>query len=197
MKLALIGGGGVRAPEFVRGALVFAAAMDLQELWLMDIDPARLATIAPLCEEIVRQAGSPFRLRQTISLDEALRDTSVIVTTIRVGSEHGRVIDERVALRHQILGQETTGPGGFSMAMRSIPVLIDLATRAEALAPKAWTFNFTNPAGMVAQALYDAGLRRIVGICDSANTGQREVACYLSVPADEVKTEVFGLNSLS
>jgi 6-phospho-beta-glucosidase len=107
------------------------------------------------------------------------------------------VIDERVELRHHILGQETTGAGGFSMAMRSIPVLIDLATRAEALAPNAWTFNFTNPAGMVAPALYDAGFRRIVGICDSANTGQREVACYLSVPADEVKTEVFGLNYLS
>jgi 6-phospho-beta-glucosidase len=82
MKLALIGGGGVRAPEFVRGALVFAAALDLQELWLMDIDPARLAIIVPLCEEIVRQAGSPFRLCQTTSLDEALRDADMIVTTI-------------------------------------------------------------------------------------------------------------------
>lgn len=197
MKLALIGGGGVRAPEFVRGALVFASALDLQELWLMDTDPTRLSVIAPLCEEIVRQAGLPFHLRQTTNLDEALRDAQVIVTTIRVGGEHGRVIDERVALKHNVLGQETTGAGGFSMAMRSIPALLDIATRAEALAPKAWTFNFTNPAGLVAQALHDAGFRRIVGICDSANTGQHEVARYLHVPVDEVKAEVFGLNHLS
>ena len=197
MKLALIGGGGVRAPEFVRGALVFAPALDLHELWLMDTDPSRLDLIAPLCEEIVHQAGSPFRLCQTTKLDEALRDTTFIVTTIRVGGEHGRVIDERMALRHNVLGQETTGAGGFSMAMRSIPALIDVATQTEALAPKAWTFNFTNPAGLVAQALHDAGFRRIVGICDSANTGQHEVARYLGVPVDEVKAEVFGLNHLS
>src|SRR5690606_3515799 len=197
MKLALIGGGGVRALEFVRGALVFASALDLQELWLMDADPTRLSVIAPLCEEIVRQAGSPFHLRQTTNLDEALRDAQVIVTTIRVGGEHGRVIDERVALKHNVLGQETTGAGGFSMAMRSIPALLDIATRAEALAPKAWTFNFTNPAGLVAQALHDAGFRRIVGICDSANTGQHAVARYLHGPVDEVKAEVFGLNHLS
>lgn len=197
MKLALIGGGGARAPEFVRGALVFAAALDLQELWLMDTDSARLETIAPLCEEILRQAKSPFRLCQTTSLDEALHDAGVIVTTIRVGGEHGRVIDERVALRHNVLGQETTGPGGFSMAMRSIPTLMDVATRAEVLAPKAWTFNFTNPAGLVAQALHDAGFRRIVGICDSANTGQHDVARYLGIPLNEVKAEVFGMNHLS
>jgi 6-phospho-beta-glucosidase len=197
MKLALIGGGGVRAPEFVRGALVFAAALDLQELWLMDIDPTRLEIIVPLCEEVVRQAGSPFRLYYTTSLEEALRDANFIVTTIRVGGEHGRVIDERVALRHNVLGQETTGAGGFSMALRSIPILIEVATRTETLAPKAWTFNFTNPAGLVAQALQDAGFRRIVGICDSANTGQQEIARYLGVSVDEVKAEVFGLNHLS
>jgi 6-phospho-beta-glucosidase len=197
MKLALIGGGGVRAPEFVRGALVFAGALDLQELWLMDTDPARLDVIAPLCNEIVRQAGFPFQSYQTNKLDDALRDATVIVTTIRVGGERGRVIDERVALRHNVLGQETTGAGGFSMAMRSIPALLDVATQAEALAPKAWTFNFTNPAGLVAQALHDAGFRRIVGICDSANTGQHEVARYLGIPVDQVKAEVFGLNHLS
>ena len=197
MKLALIGGGGVRAPEFVRGALVFAAPLDLQEVWLMDTDPARLEIIVPLCQEIMRPARSPFRLFQTASLDEALRDANIIVTTIRVGGEHGRVIDERVALRHNVLGQETTGAGGFSMAVRSIPALIDVATQAEALAPKAWTFNFTNPAGLVAQALHDAGFRQIVGICDSANTGQREVAHNLGVSIDEVKAEVFGLNHLS
>lgn len=194
MKLALIGGGGVRAPEFVRGALAFAADLDLQELWLMDIQAERLNTMAPLCQEI---AGGHFRVIATQNLDEALRGASIIVTTIRAGFEQGRVLDERIALKHNVIGQETTGPGGFAMAMRSVPALIEIAARAEILAPSAWTFNFTNPAGLVAQTLHMAGYRRIVGICDSANTAQHEVAAWLKVDNDAVKTEVFGLNHLS
>lgn len=197
MKLALIGGGGVRAPEFVRGALAFARDLDLRELWLMDIDPARLAIMAPLCEAIVQAAGEPFRIVRTTDLDDALRGADIIVTTVRVGFERGRVFDERVALKLGVLGQETTGAGGFSMAMRSIPVLLDVAARAEVLAPRAWTFNFTNPAGLVAQAMHQAGYRRVVGICDSANTAQQEVARTLQLDVDRVKTEVFGLNHLS
>lgn len=197
MKLALIGGGSVRAPEFVRGALAFARDLDLHEVWLMDIDPERLDVMAPLCEEITRRAGDPFAIHRTTSLDEALRDASLIVTTIRVGFERGRVLDERIALNCGILGQETTGPGGFAMAMRNIPALIEIAQRAEALAPRAWTFNFTNPAGLVAQALLAAGYPRVIGICDSANTAQQDIARWVKRPVDEVKTEVFGLNHLS
>ncbi|MEO8395260.1 MAG: 6-phospho-beta-glucosidase, partial [Chloroflexota bacterium] len=127
MKLALIGGGGVRAPEFVRDALAFARDLDLQELWLMDIDLQRLTTIMPLCGAIAQQAGMPFQIVQTQSLDEALRDASIVVATVRVGQERARVIDEKIALRQNVLGQETTGAGGFSMAMRSIPALLNLA----------------------------------------------------------------------
>ncbi len=197
MKLALIGGGGVRAPEFVRGALAFAADLDLQELWLMDDVPDRLAVIAPLCRQIVEGAGASFRLIETGDLDAALREADMIVTTIRVGLEAGRVLDERIALKYGVLGQETTGAGGFSMALRSIPALLRVAERAEILAPRAWTFNFTNPAGLVVQALHEAGFRRIVGICDSANTAQREIAAWAGLPVEAVKTEIFGLNHLS
>lgn len=197
MKLALIGGGSIRSPEFVRGALAFAHDLDLHEVWLMDIDPARLEAMAPLCEEITRRAGAPFAIHRTTSLDEALRDASLIVTTIRVGFERGRVLDERIALNCGVLGQETTGPGGFAMAMRNIPALLEIAQRAEVLAPRAWTFNFTNPAGLVAQALLAAGYSRVIGICDSANTAQHDIARWLNRPVDEVKTEVFGLNHLS
>ncbi|WP_119071871.1 family 4 glycosyl hydrolase [Aggregatilinea lenta] len=197
MKLTVIGGGSVRAPEFVRGALAFAADLKLDELWLMDNDSARLEAVAPLSEEIVRRAGSPFRLCQTTNLDDALRDADLIVTTIRVGTEQGRVFDERIALKRNVLGQETTGAGGFAMAMRNIPALLAIINRAQVLAPRAWIFNFTNPAGLVAQTLYDAGFRRVAGICDSANTAQYETARYLGVPVDAVKTEVYGLNHLS
>ncbi|MFQ3568429.1 MAG: 6-phospho-beta-glucosidase [Aggregatilineales bacterium] len=197
MKMTLIGGGGVRAPEFVRGALAFADEMGLQELWLMDTDGARLQVMGPLCQEVVRRARSDLRLHFTQDLSEALREASAIVTTMRVGQERARVLDERIALKHGVLGQETTGPGGFSMAMRSVPAIIEVAALAEALAPRAWIFNFTNPAGLVVQALHEAGFRRIVGICDSANSAQRDIADYLGVPLDDVKTEVFGLNHLS
>lgn len=194
MKLALIGGGGVRAPEFVRGALAFAKDLDLREVWLMDNQPERLDIIAPLCQEI---AGEHFEIRRTSSLEDALRDATMIVTTLRVGLEAGRVLDERIAMKFGVLGQETTGTGGFAMAIRSIPALIEVAQVAEQLAPNAWTFNFTNPAGLAAQALTQVGFRRIVGICDSANTAQYEIAHWLNVPVDSVKTEVFGLNHLS
>jgi 6-phospho-beta-glucosidase len=197
MKMALIGGGGVRAPEFVRGALAFAADMDLHELWLMDNDETRLQIMGPLCEEVMRQSNRSLHLHYTKDLTAALQDAGMIVTTMRVGQEQGRILDERIALKHGVLGQETTGAGGFSMAMRSVPALIEVAAAAEQLAPKAWIFNFTNPAGLVAQALHDAGYRRVVGICDSANLAQHETANYLKLPKHDVKTEVFGLNHLS
>jgi 6-phospho-beta-glucosidase len=197
MKLALIGGGGVRAPEFVKGLLLFARDLDLQELWLMDVDPERLDIIGELCRQLITSSSKTLSVFTTLNLDDALRNANIIVTTMRVGFEQGRVLDERVALRHNVLGQETTGAGGFSMAMRSIPALLEAAEKTEALAPGAWTFNFTNPAGLVTQALHTAGFRRIVGICDSANTAQHEIAYYLGCPVDTVKTEVYGLNHLS
>jgi 6-phospho-beta-glucosidase len=195
VKLTLIGGGGVRAPEFVRGALAFADTLDLHELWLMDIDSARLGTMASLCAELAH--GSRVRILQTTDLDAALRGADVIITTIRVGGERGRVLDERIALKHGVLGQETTGAGGFAMALRSIPAILHVGERAAELAPDAWLFNFTNPAGLVAQALHDAGHERSVGICDSANSAQHDIAAWLGVPSGAVVTEVYGLNHLS
>jgi 6-phospho-beta-glucosidase len=195
MKLALIGGGGVRAPEFVRGALALAAQLDLQEVWLMDTNAERLACIAPLCEALAANSG--VRLLHTPDLDAALHDAAAIVTTVRVGGDSGRIHDERIALRHGVLGQETTGAGGFAMALRSIPAILHIAERAAALAPDAWLFNFTNPAGLVAQALYDAGFERAIGICDSANHAQHAIAQWAGVPETAVRAEVYGLNHLS
>lgn len=195
MKLTLIGGGGVRAPEFTRGALAYAAKLELQELWLMDTDADRLRTIHALCGEIAR--GSRLRVIATTDLDQALHDSGAVVTTMRVGGERGRVLDERIALRHGVLGQETTGAGGFAMAMRSIPAILNVAERMAAYCPSAYLFNFTNPAGLVVQALADAGFQRVIGICDSANGAQHAVARWAGIPLDGVTAEVYGLNHLS
>lgn len=197
MKLTVIGGGGVRAPLFVASALRRATALGLDEICLMDTDGPKLALTGALAQGVARKAGSPVRVTTTTDARQALDGASFVVTTIRVGGDEGRVLDERIALRHGVLGQETTGPGGFAMALRSIPAILGYARLRDELCPDAWMFNFTNPAGLVAQALHDAGYARAVGICDSANGAQEAIAPRLGCAASDLRPEVFGLNHLS
>jgi 6-phospho-beta-glucosidase len=136
-------------------------------------------------------------LTHTTDPVRALDGASYVITTIRVGKEKGRVLDERIALAHHVLGQETTGPGGFAMAMRSIPAIRGYAELMDKMCPNAWMFNFTNPAGLVTQALRDSGFQKIVGICDGANGAQHSTARFLKVSPEQIRTEVFGLNHLS
>jgi 6-phospho-beta-glucosidase len=197
MKLAIIGGGGVRAPLLVAAALRRAREIHLEELCLLDIDLRRLELIGGLCQQIARQMDSPVRVVTALDAPAALDGAGYIVTTVRVGGEAGRVQDERIALSQGVLGQETTGPGGFAMAMRSVPAILEYARLAQSYAPHAWLFNFTNPAGLVAQALQAVGFERCVGICDGANLAQHDVARWLGLPYNQVRAEVFGLNHLS
>lgn len=197
MKLTLIGGGGVRAPLFVASCLARAERTGLSEIALLDNDERRLAAVGPVAEEVVRRSGSRVALVATSDPRVALRDASYVVTTIRVGGDEGRARDERIALDLGVLGQETTGPGGFAMAARTIPTALRYAELVAELAPDAWTFNFTNPAGMVTQALRTAGHHRVLGICDGANAAQSHVAEHLGLDVDSLEAEVFGLNHLS
>jgi 6-phospho-beta-glucosidase len=197
MKLTLIGGGGVRSPLFVITLLRWQKRIGVDELCLLDVDERKLRLLGPLCRELVHRAGDPFRLSTTLDARAALSGADHVVTTIRPGFEQGRATDERIALRHGVLGQETTGPGGFSMALRSIPAILGYAQILQELSPHAWMFNFTNPAGLVTQAVRDAGYEHIVGICDGANGGQGGIAAWAGVPAARIRAEVFGLNHLS
>jgi 6-phospho-beta-glucosidase len=197
MKLALIGGGSVRAPLFVASALRRAERIDLDELCLMDIDAGKLGIMGQICRLVAQRTGSAARVTTTTDPRAAIEGAKYVVTSIRVGGDQGRVLDERIALRHGVLGQETTGPGGFAMALRSIPAILGYAGLIDELSPGAWMFNFTNPAGLVAQALHDAGFPRAVGICDGANLAQHAVARWLGVPAQDARAEVYGLNHLS
>jgi 6-phospho-beta-glucosidase len=196
-KITVLGGGGVRAPLLVASLLRRAERIHLDEIYLMDIDREKLELIGSLCQALAGWLGSPVPIRTTAEAPRALDGANYVITTIRVGNEPGRILDERIALRHSILGQETTGPGGFAMAMRSIPAILAYAEQAETFAPGAWIFNFTNPAGLVAQALRDSGFPRTVGICDGANAAQNETAAFLGIPPRELRSEVFGLNHLS
>lgn len=197
MKLTIVGGGGVRTPFMMTGLVRYAPSIDLQEVWLMDIDAEKLRLIGGLCESLAERQEAPFALHTTTDPREALADAAHVITTLRVGGDAGRVKDERVALRHNVIGQETTGPGGLAMAMRSVPAILEYCELIDAVAPEAWLYNFTNPAGLVTQALCRAGYTRVLGICDSANSAQTHIASFLDVPPAEVKTEVFGLNHLS
>ncbi len=197
MKLALIGGGGVRSPLFVASALRRAERVGLEELCLMDTDAEKLAIFGELCREVTRRAESDVRITTTTDPHAALDGAAHVVTTIRVGGEQGRVLDERIALKHGVLGQETTGPGGFAMALRSIPAILQYAEMLDRASPGAWLFSFTNPAGLVTQALRDAGFSRTIGICDGANVGHQAVADWLKLDQHKLRAEVFGLNHLS
>lgn len=197
MKLALIGGGGVRAPLFVQSALRRAHRIGLSEICLMDTAGAQLDLIGSLCAELARQAGGTVAITTTTDIETAFDGVDHVVTTIRPGGVEGRIKDETIALGHDVLGQETTGAGGFAMALRSIPTILAYARLLREMRPEAWLFNFTNPAGLVTQALHDAGFTRAVGICDSANGAQHAVAKYLGVDETRVTADLFGLNHLS
>jgi len=197
VKLSVIGGGGLRAPLFVAATLRRADRIGLREISLMDISAERLAAMGALARGVARRMGSQVQVTTTTDPDAALTGARFVVTTIRVGGDEGRVLDERIALRHGVLGQETTGPGGFAMALRSIPAVLGYARLMRDRCPDAWLFNFTNPAGLVAQALRDRGFERTVGICDSANLAQHAIAARLGVDSNALRPEVFGLNHLS
>lgn len=197
MKLALIGGGGVRAPLFVQSALRRAEALGLDELCLMDLPQSGLATFGALSRELAEQQGARTRITTTTDSREALTGADFVVTTIRPGGIEGRIRDERIALDIGVLGQETTGAGGFAMALRSIPIILEYARQMQEYCPQAWLMNFTNPAGLVTQALHDEGFVRAVGICDSANGAQRALARWHDVPDQAITADLFGLNHLS
>jgi 6-phospho-beta-glucosidase len=197
VKVAIIGGAGVRAPLLAGSAVRRADRVDLRELWLVDVDERRLRVFGSLAEHIVAHSNTAVSVSSTTDVDRALDGADYVITTIRVGGDHARVLDERIALRHGVLGQETTGAGGFAMAMRTMPAVLSYARRLQELSPDAWLLNFTNPAGLVAQGLTYAGIPRVVGICDSANLAQHSVAELLEVEPNELRPEVFGLNHLS
>ncbi len=197
MKIALIGGGGLRAPLFIDCALRRAEAIGLKQIALMDINAQQLEMVTPICQELVSRTGLDVQVTSHTDSAEALSGADFVVTTIRPGDIDGRITDENIAMEVGVLGQETTGAGGFAMALRSIPSILAYAEQMRELCPNAWLINFTNPAGLVAQALRDAGHEQVIGICDSANGAQISAARYLDVPTQAVDAQLYGLNHLS
>jgi 6-phospho-beta-glucosidase len=196
MKLTFIGAGGVRTPLVVQSILNFQEQLPLETVCLMDIDSQRLELIKLACKPRLAR-GTKFNLEWTTDPRAAIKDADFIVTTFREGSIESRVIDEQVPLKYGVLGQETTGPGGFAMALRTIPVIIEYVNLIKELAPNAWLINFTNPAGIVTEAITKvAGFERAVGICDNPAGMLRGAAQILNVDPELIFPDYYGINHL-
>jgi 6-phospho-beta-glucosidase len=197
MKITIIGAGGVRTPLIVQAILKRQAKLGVSELALMDIDAERLELIGALTSVIEHAPGIKFAVTRTTDPIAALSHADFVITTFRVGGIESRVIDEQVPLSYGILGQETTGPGGCAMALRSIPVLLEYVQLMQQHCPDAWLINFANPAGMITEAVIrNCSWSRIVGICDGPASMQELICAVLEADPTDVYIDYFGLNHL-
>jgi 6-phospho-beta-glucosidase len=197
VKVAVVGAGSTYTPELVEGFVTRTDRLPVDELALLDIDPERLGIVGALAERMMRRAGWGGTLALTGDAREALEGADYVVVQLRVGGNKARYTDETIPLEFDVIGQETTGPGGFAKALRTVPVVLGLAElTAEIGAPNAWFVDFTNPTGLVTQALLDAG-HHALGLCNVAIGFQRSFAKYFDVTPDRVQLEHVGLNHLS
>ncbi len=193
MKLAVVGAGSTYTPELVAGL----AGLEVGRLALHDVDPGRLEVVGGLAGRMLDRAGFTGDLSIGGELDAAVEGADFVLVQIRVGGQAARLRDETVPLPCGCIGQETTGAGGFAKAMRTVPVVLEIADRVRELAgPDAWIVDFTNPVGIVTRALLDAG-HRAVGLCNVAITLQRRFAALLGVEPAHVVVDQVGLNHLT
>lgn len=196
MKLTILGGGGFRVPLVYGALLGDTHERRIDEVVLHDVDDARLAAITHVLEQMAPGDGRHVRVSATTDLDRALDGADVVFSAMRVGGAHGRTCDERVALDLGVLGQETTGPGGIAYGLRTIPVAVQMAEAVARRAPNAWVVNFTNPAGMITQAMQGVLGDRVVGICDSPIGLGRRAARALGLDPERTALDYVGLNHL-
>jgi 6-phospho-beta-glucosidase len=195
-KVLMIGGGGVRTPLVIYALVKAHDLLQVGELVLFDIDAARAETMTRLGREIVREIGGAMRLRVSTDLAEAAAGSDFVLSSIRVGGIAGRARDERIAIEHGLAGQETTGPAGAAMALKNLPVMMQQARTVEQAAPGAWFINFTNPAGLMTQALTAHTGLRVIGICDTPIELFHRIADALGEPYREMVFDYAGLNHL-
>lgn len=204
MKIAVIGAGSTYTPELINGFLERADCLPVEEICLMDIDPQRLQIVAGFIQRLIAKAGSSIRIVQTWDSTEAITGADVVITQLRVGQMAARREDEYLGRRHGLVGQETTGIGGMSKALRTIPVILELCELMQKEAPEALLLNFTNPSGLVMQAIqrYSPKLKA-AGVCNSAYTTKMKILQRLSVQhgqtyeAQDGELLTLGLNHLT
>ena len=197
VKIAVVGGGSTYTPELIEGFATRPDRLAIDELVLLDIDPSRLEVVGGLARRMLDRLGWGGRLVTTQDRETAIEGANYVVVQLRVGGQAARLVDETLPLKFGTIGQETTGAGGFAKALRTVPIVLELAElTARRGAPGAWVVDFTNPVGIVTQALLDEG-HRAIGLCNVAIGIQRRMAAHFGVPPERVSLEHVGLNHLS
>jgi 6-phospho-beta-glucosidase len=197
MKIAVIGGGSTYTPELIEGLIEHNPDLGISDVALMDVDAERLTVVGGFCRRMVAHAGAGFKVITTTDRSAALDGASFVLTQIRVGGQKGRHKDIQLGLRHGLVGQETTGVGGFAKALRTVPVILDICREMQARCPQAWLINFTNPSGLVTEAILKHGRERAMGLCNNPINLKIDVAGYLGVEPGQVELDYIGLNHLS
>ncbi len=199
LKIAVMGGGSSYTPELVDGILRRYRELPVGELWLVDIEAGRqkLEIIEALAKRMVRKSGFDIKVFSTLDRREAILGADFVVTQFRVGGLSAREKDELIPLKYDVVGQETTGPGGYAKAMRTIPVILDICRDIEDLAPEAWLINFTNPAGIITEAVKTYTKVKVIGLCNIPICSVMDIAKLLEVDAQRVKADFTGLNHMN
>ncbi len=196
-KVCVIGAGSTYTPELVEGIIDRAGVLPVGELAFVDIDQERLDILGNMARRMFTAAGQNVPVTTTIDRRRGIEGADFVLNQIRVGGQAARIRDEHTGRRHDVVGQETTGPGGFAKALRTIPVVLNIASDIRELSPDAWMVNFTNPAGMVTESLLRFGGVKVMGLCNSPFGMQVAIAHSMGVEPDRVRIDVVGLNHLS
>ncbi len=198
LKVAVIGGGSSYTPEIVEGFIQRYAELPVRELWLVDIEEGRhkLEIVGELAKRMVVKSGLPIEVHLTLDRRRALEGADFVSTQMRVGLLEARKWDEHIPNLHGVIGQETTGPGGMMKALRTIPVLLGIGRDMEELCPDAWLLNFTNPAGMVTEAIQRYSKIKSIGLCNAPIGLQKQLIRKYGAAASDIRTEFVGLNHL-
>ncbi|AVK48030.1 6-phospho-beta-glucosidase [Clostridium sp. MF28] len=199
IKIVTIGGGSSYTPELVEGFIKRYNELPVRELWLVDIESGKekLDIVGKLAKRMVKKAGVPMEIHLTLDRREALKDADFVTTQLRVGLLDARIQDERIPLSHGVIGQETNGAGGMFKALRTIPVILDIDKDMSELCPNAWLINFTNPAGMVTEALLRYGKnKKVIGLCNVPIGMEKAVADMLEVDHNRITMDFMGLNHM-
>lgn len=199
MKIAVIGGGSSYTPELMEGIINHKDSLPVTEVVLIDIPEGqeKVSINTAFAKRMAEKAGLPISVRYTLDRREGLKDASFVIAQIRVGGLDAREKDERIPLKYDVIGQETTGPGGFFKALRTIPVMLSICRDMEEVCKDAWLINFTNPSGIITEAILKNTKVKCIGLCNVSINMRYDAAERLSVSPDELDCRFIGLNHLS
>ncbi|MEG9295933.1 6-phospho-beta-glucosidase [Mangrovibacillus sp. Mu-81] len=199
LKVVTIGGGSSYTPELIEGFIKRYESLPIKELWLVDIDEGatKLHIVGNLAKRMIKKANIPMEIHLTLDRQAALKDADFVTTQFRVGQLKARAKDEEIPLRYGVIGQETNGPGGLFKALRTIPVILEIVNEMEELCPNAWLINFTNPAGMIVEAICRySNWEKVIGVCNVPIGMERGVAEALKVEPERIRIDFAGLNHM-